>query len=80
MAAVADPRKGQRLVLVTDKRDASRGEFVERAHQRTVADLMIPSEIIHLDKLPLLGSGKPDNLAIAKLVAEHFKQEPAAAA
>src|SRR5262249_48472842 len=54
VTAISDPRKGQRLVLVTDKREATRGEFIERAHERTVADLMIPSEIIHVDKLPLL--------------------------
>jgi len=41
---------------------------------------MIPSEIIHVDKLPLLGSGKPDNLAIAKMVGDYLKQETASAA
>jgi acyl-[acyl-carrier-protein]-phospholipid O-acyltransferase/long-chain-fatty-acid--[acyl-carrier-protein] ligase len=80
VTAISDPRKGQRLVLVTDKREANRGEFVERAHQRTVAELMIPSEIIHVDKLPLLGSGKPDNIAIAKLVVERLQRGSASAA
>ncbi len=30
---------------------------------------MFPSEVIVLDKLPLLGSGKPDLVALQKFVA-----------
>ena len=40
--------------------------------------MTIPAEFIVLEKLPLLGSGKVDNLTVAKLVREHFKLEGAA--
>jgi acyl-[acyl-carrier-protein]-phospholipid O-acyltransferase / long-chain-fatty-acid--[acyl-carrier-protein] ligase len=36
---------------------------------------MVPAEIVVVDKLPLLGSGKIDNLALAKLVQERVRLE-----
>jgi hypothetical protein len=40
---------------------------------------MVPSEVIVLDKLPLLGSGKPDLLALQKLVQEQAAAKATAA-
>jgi acyl-[acyl-carrier-protein]-phospholipid O-acyltransferase / long-chain-fatty-acid--[acyl-carrier-protein] ligase len=76
VTAVADPRKGERLILVTDKRGASRGDFLAHAKARSAAELMIPSDVFVVDKMPLLGSGKPDNLAVKKLVAERISSSP----
>ena len=65
-----DPRKGERLILVTQKRDASRVEFQTFARSHGASELMTPAEIIHMEKVPLLGSGKVDLLAVAKMVRE----------
>ena len=40
---------------------------------------MFPGEIIVLHKLPLLGSGKPDLLALQKFVQEQAAAKAAAA-
>jgi len=40
---------------------------------------MFPAEVVVLDKLPLLGSGKVDNMAIAKFVREQAAAKAAAA-
>ena len=40
---------------------------------------MIPSEIIIVPKLPLLGSGKVDQLSVVKLVRERATEKPIAA-
>ena len=45
-------------------------EFQSFAKRSTASELMIPSEVLVLEKLPLLGSGKVDIVAVAKLVAE----------
>ena len=37
---------------------------------------MIPSEVCHMEKLPLLGSGKVDMIALAKLVQERVQAKP----
>ena len=78
VAALPDARKGERLVLVTQQKGATRGEFQAFARARHASDLMIPSEVWVLDKLPLLGSGKVDMVAVAKLVSERAVAMPEA--
>jgi hypothetical protein len=39
---------------------------------------MTPSEILIVEKLPLLGSGKVDNMALTQMVRERTKLEGAA--
>ncbi|MEA2930109.1 MAG: acyl-[acyl-carrier-protein]-phospholipid O-acyltransferase, partial [Hyphomicrobiales bacterium] len=70
VATAPDPRKGERLVLVTQKKDATRAEFQSFAKSRGAADLMIPAEVVVVDKVPVLGTGKIDMVGVAKLVAE----------
>jgi acyl-[acyl-carrier-protein]-phospholipid O-acyltransferase / long-chain-fatty-acid--[acyl-carrier-protein] ligase len=64
----ADPRRGERLVLVTEQEGATRADFQAHARASGASDLMVPAEVSVVDKLPLLGSGKPDLTAIARLV------------
>src|SRR5947208_4111501 len=55
-ATVPDMRKGERLILVTQKAGAKRAEFQAFAKSRGASDLMIPSDILVLEKIPVLGS------------------------
>ena len=66
MVALPDARKGERLIMVTDKHSATRGEFQAYARSKHASELMLPAEVVVLDKLPLLGSGKPDLQTIAE--------------
>jgi len=63
-----DPRRGERLVLVTEKEGATRAAFQGYAKARGASDLMAPAEVMIVDKLPLLGSGKADLVGVAQLV------------
>jgi acyl-[acyl-carrier-protein]-phospholipid O-acyltransferase / long-chain-fatty-acid--[acyl-carrier-protein] ligase len=56
--------------MVTDKKGATRAEFQAYARSRHASELMLPAEIIVLETLPMLGSGKVDHLAVTKLVRE----------
>jgi acyl-[acyl-carrier-protein]-phospholipid O-acyltransferase / long-chain-fatty-acid--[acyl-carrier-protein] ligase len=73
----ADPRRGERLVLVTEQKGAARAAFQAYSRTKGASDLMVPADIIIIDKLPLLGSGKPDLVSVARLVAG--RQQVAAA-
>jgi len=73
--AIPDPRKGERLVLVTNRHDASRSQFLAFARSKHAADLMVPADVLVVDKVPLLGSGKIDNVALSQLVRERVKLE-----
>ena len=79
VVAVPDDRKGERLILVTDKHSATRAEFQAYARSKHASELMSPAQVIILDKLPLLGSGKPDLQALQKLVREYLEAKVAAA-
>jgi acyl-[acyl-carrier-protein]-phospholipid O-acyltransferase / long-chain-fatty-acid--[acyl-carrier-protein] ligase len=79
VAAIADARKGERLILVTDKHGATRAEFMAYARSKHASELMLPAEVVVLDKLPLLGSGKVDLLAVDKFVREQAASKAAAA-
>ncbi|WP_419730600.1 AMP-binding protein [Lichenicola sp.] len=67
--ALADPRKGERILLLTDRPDATRSEFLKQARLAHLPDVALPAELRVTPSLPLLGSGKPDILAATKLAA-----------
>jgi acyl-[acyl-carrier-protein]-phospholipid O-acyltransferase/long-chain-fatty-acid--[acyl-carrier-protein] ligase len=76
---VPDARKGERLVVVTQQKDATRSQFQVFARDRGASELMLPSEIMILEKMPVLGSGKVDLVTIAKVVQESVEAKPAVA-
>ncbi|MFL5080870.1 MAG: AMP-binding protein, partial [Microvirga sp.] len=81
VASAPDARKGERLVLVTERRDASRAAFQAFAKAKGAAELMIPAEVLVVDNVPVLGSGKLDYVGVATLVRERAATaEPLAAA
>jgi acyl-[acyl-carrier-protein]-phospholipid O-acyltransferase/long-chain-fatty-acid--[acyl-carrier-protein] ligase len=79
VSAVPDARKGERLIMVTDKHGATRADFIAYARSKHASELTFPAEIVILDKLPMLGSGKVDQLAIDKFVKEQAAAKAAAA-
>ena len=79
VTAIPDARKGERLIMVTNKHGATRSDFIAYARSKHASELMFPAEVIVLDKLPMLGSGKVDNIAVAKFVREQAAAKAAAA-
>jgi len=72
-ATELDTRKGERIVLVTQQKDATRADFLAFAKGKGAAELMIPAEIVVVDALPLLGSGKLDFSAVTKMVRDRAR-------
>lgn len=66
--SVADARKGEQLILVTDKKDAQRADLLAYAKAEGIAELMIPKTIQSVDAVPVLGTGKIDYIGITELV------------
>jgi acyl-[acyl-carrier-protein]-phospholipid O-acyltransferase / long-chain-fatty-acid--[acyl-carrier-protein] ligase len=69
-ATEIDPRKGERIVLITQKKDATRADFMAFAKSKGASDLSIPAEVLIVDHVPLLGSGKIDFAGVTKLVRD----------
>jgi acyl-[acyl-carrier-protein]-phospholipid O-acyltransferase/long-chain-fatty-acid--[acyl-carrier-protein] ligase len=70
VASIPDPRKGERLVLVTQKQGARRADFQAFARSHGASELMVPADVLVVDKVPVLGSGKLDYVGVTKLVRE----------
>lgn len=68
--ALTDPKKGERLVLVTTAPRLTRADLVRVAREKGASELLLPAEIVRLESLPRLATGKPDYPAIARLLAE----------
>ena len=71
--AIPDDRKGEQLVLLSEEKDLTRKMISEQAKDYGVNELSIPRTVKYIKKLPLLGSGKPDFVAIKKIVMDEFK-------
>jgi acyl-[acyl-carrier-protein]-phospholipid O-acyltransferase / long-chain-fatty-acid--[acyl-carrier-protein] ligase len=80
VGSVPDARKGERLILVTQRKGATRAEFQTFARAHGASELMTPAEIAYVEKLPLLGTGKIDNMAVTRLIKERFAAATAAQA
>ena len=65
--AIADPRRGEQVVLVSDAAHAKRADLVAWAQHHGVAEISLPRKIITLSALPVLGTGKLDYPAIQAL-------------
>ncbi len=65
---VPDARKGEQLVLVTDKPDTDRDDLLNYAKDQGIAELMVPKTIHIVDQIPVLGTGKVDYVGVKALV------------
>jgi acyl-[acyl-carrier-protein]-phospholipid O-acyltransferase / long-chain-fatty-acid--[acyl-carrier-protein] ligase len=70
VCAVADERKGEKLILVTTREDADRKTIQQYIASVGGAEIMAPREILHIKQIPVLGIGKLDYPAIQKLAEE----------
>ena len=67
VTAVSHPRKGETLVLVTDRPEPSRQQLLDWAKEHGVSELMLPKTIVCVEALPVLGTGKLDYAVIADM-------------
>ncbi|HEX4182337.1 MAG TPA: AMP-binding protein, partial [Caulobacteraceae bacterium] len=67
VVAMQDSRKGERLVLVTDRLDAGVNDLVAHAQALGAPELAVPRKIVRVPEIPVLGSGKTDYVAIQRM-------------
>jgi acyl-[acyl-carrier-protein]-phospholipid O-acyltransferase/long-chain-fatty-acid--[acyl-carrier-protein] ligase len=75
VVAIDDPKKGERLVLVTDCKSADPGALLAHAKQIGAPEIAAPRRIVKIHDLPVLGTGKTDYVAIQHIAeAEDAKE------
>jgi acyl-[acyl-carrier-protein]-phospholipid O-acyltransferase / long-chain-fatty-acid--[acyl-carrier-protein] ligase len=67
VVAIYDERKGEKIILITEYKKAERKPLQEVARKKHIGELIVPKQIIIVDKIPVLGSGKTDYISLAKL-------------
>ncbi len=67
VVSVPDDRKGEQLVVLSEKKDATREAIQTRFRERGLPELYIPRRVTMVEKIPLLGTGKVDYRAVAEL-------------
>ena len=68
-----DKRKGEQIILVTDRKDPDRPALLAWAQSHGVPEIAVPKKIITLDEIPVLGTGKLDHVTINKLAKDHLE-------
>ena len=68
--AAPDPRRGERVILATTHAGATKAEVETWMKIKGASAIMVPASVVALDAIPLLGSGKTDYIALAKMLRE----------
>jgi len=68
--ALPDPRKGERVILFTDHKQADPSTLLAWAQQQGAPEIAVPKKIVVVPEIPVLGTGKIDFAAVAKFVRE----------
>ncbi|MBL8556351.1 MAG: AMP-binding protein [Phenylobacterium sp.] len=68
VVSTPDPKKGERIILVTDQRDADVGPLLAHAQSIGAPELAVPRKIIKVQEIPVLGTGKTDYVALQRIV------------
>jgi acyl-[acyl-carrier-protein]-phospholipid O-acyltransferase/long-chain-fatty-acid--[acyl-carrier-protein] ligase len=70
--SIPDPRRGERIALLTERRHPRREELLNRARADGLSEIHVPKVIVDTESLPLLGAGKTDYAAARVLVEKEF--------
>jgi acyl-[acyl-carrier-protein]-phospholipid O-acyltransferase / long-chain-fatty-acid--[acyl-carrier-protein] ligase len=76
VVALPDSRRGEKLVLVTEAHGFDRNRLLEAAHRLGMPEIAVPREVIEIEHLPLLGTGKTDYVAVTGLVEQAIAAPP----
>jgi acyl-[acyl-carrier-protein]-phospholipid O-acyltransferase/long-chain-fatty-acid--[acyl-carrier-protein] ligase len=71
--ALPDPKKGEQLILISTHPNLTRTDIVTHFKSHNLSELSVPRDIIQVNALPLLGTGKTDYVKI-KEMAIHLKE------
>jgi acyl-[acyl-carrier-protein]-phospholipid O-acyltransferase/long-chain-fatty-acid--[acyl-carrier-protein] ligase len=78
VVSIPDPRKGERLALITTEPRATREALLRQARTIGATELSVPAFVLVVDKLPLLGTGKTDYVGATALAKAKFGAAEAA--
>lgn len=70
VVTLPDPKKGEKLVLVTANPEAGRDALTAHARETGVAAIAVPAIVLTVEEVPLLGTGKTDYVGTKRMVED----------
>jgi acyl-[acyl-carrier-protein]-phospholipid O-acyltransferase/long-chain-fatty-acid--[acyl-carrier-protein] ligase len=64
---ISDPKKGERLVLITDQGHATSADLLVHAKATGAPEIAVPRKFIKVHELPVLGTGKTDYVSLQQI-------------
>ncbi|HEX8231898.1 MAG TPA: AMP-binding protein [Caulobacteraceae bacterium] len=80
VVSVADPRKGEKLVLVSDHKGLNLADLQAHARAAGAPEIAVPRSVVRVLELPVLGTGKTDYVALQRIAEAEERGEPVARA
>jgi acyl-[acyl-carrier-protein]-phospholipid O-acyltransferase/long-chain-fatty-acid--[acyl-carrier-protein] ligase len=75
VVAIPHDSKGEQIVLVTNNRNVKQEVLHDYIKRNGLSELFLPRVIMFRDSLPVLGSGKMDNITLKKEVMEELSPD-----
>jgi len=69
IVTLPDAKRGEQLVLVTERTDANRATLAAAARDAGLPEIFVPRAIVPVPKVPILGTGKIDYVTSGQLAA-----------
>jgi acyl-[acyl-carrier-protein]-phospholipid O-acyltransferase/long-chain-fatty-acid--[acyl-carrier-protein] ligase len=71
--SLPDERKGEKIVLITENKDANRKAIQEMGKTLKYGELYIPKKVVLTDELPLLSTGKTNYVTLTEMAIQEDK-------
>jgi acyl-[acyl-carrier-protein]-phospholipid O-acyltransferase/long-chain-fatty-acid--[acyl-carrier-protein] ligase len=76
VVALPDPKKGERLVLLTEFNGVERSHLAAVAREMGLPEIFVPRSFVRVAAIPLLGTGKTDYVEAARLCSQSDIVQP----
>lgn len=68
---VADKSKGEKILLFTTNKNVEKSELIKSVKEMGISELHLPKQIIYLDPIPVLSTGKTDYRSLLTEAAKY---------
>ncbi|MEM0929105.1 MAG: AMP-binding protein, partial [Pseudomonadota bacterium] len=65
-----DDKKGEQIILLTEEEDPRRDDLLSWSQTHGVPELAVPKRVMHIEAIPLLGTGKVDYITLQRRAEE----------
>ncbi|WOI53101.1 AMP-binding protein [Parvularcula sp. LCG005] len=74
-----DPKKGEQIILLTEEPDPKPETLKDWARAHGVPELALPRRVLHVDDIPMLGTGKVDYIKLNDMAEDMIAEAEAQA-